>query len=143
MYHVHKNQMRANTAGTGRRGFVTVFKHFAERGFEFIQFPIIVHAAHLPVTQKDCISHTDMDRIPNHLIGETAPTQSNRSLWWHIVAAKPQAYIDFAVDVLYAAGLRETWVAEYLQKSGKLTDNLPGTEIIAVEAHYRAIWGGI
>ena len=43
VYHVHKNQMRANTACTGGRGFVAVFKHFGSRGFEFILLPIIVH----------------------------------------------------------------------------------------------------
>jgi hypothetical protein len=42
---------------------------------------------------------------------------------------------------VYAAGLRESWVVENLQKSGKLTDSSPDVEINAVKAHYRAIWG--
>ena len=37
----------------------------------------------------------------------------------NIVTAKPQAYIDFAVEVLYAAGLRESWFVEHVQKPGK------------------------
>ena len=58
----------------------------------------------------------------------------------NIVTAKPQAYIDFAIEVLYAAGLRDTWMVESLQKAGKLPPDLPA-EIEAVKAHYRAIWG--
>ncbi len=58
----------------------------------------------------------------------------------NIVTAKPQAYIDFAIEVLYAAGLRESWAVDSLQKSGKLMEDLKA-EIEAVKAHYRAIWG--
>jgi len=46
VYHVHKNQMRGNTACTGQRGLplrgVQQFQAFF--GFEFILLPIIVHA---------------------------------------------------------------------------------------------------
>ena len=61
----------------------------------------------------------------------------------NIVTAQPQAYMDFAVDVLYAAGLHDSFVVESLQKSGKSIDGLPDYEINAVKAHYRAIWGGL
>lgn len=60
----------------------------------------------------------------------------------NIVTAKPQAYIDFAIEVLYAAGLRESWVVESLSKSGRPAADL-GSEIEAVKAHYRSIWGGV
>ena len=59
----------------------------------------------------------------------------------NIVTAKPQAYIDFAIEVLYAAGLRESWVVESLGKSGTLAEDLI-SEIEAVKTHYRSIWGG-
>jgi putative intracellular protease/amidase len=59
----------------------------------------------------------------------------------NIVTAKSQAYIDFAIEVLYAAGLHENWVVESLQKSGNPVKDLK-SEIAAVKAHYRAIWGG-
>jgi putative intracellular protease/amidase len=59
-----------------------------------------------------------------------------------IVTAKPQAYIDFAIELLYAAGLRESWVVDSLQESGKYTGDTRA-EIDAVKAHYKAIWGGV
>ena len=59
----------------------------------------------------------------------------------NIVTAKPQAYIDFAIEVLYAAGLRESWAVEFLGKSGRLAQD-PRSEIEAVKAHYRSIWSG-
>ncbi len=59
----------------------------------------------------------------------------------NIVTAKPQAYIDFAIEVLYAAGLRESWVVESLCKSGRPAADL-ASEIEVVKTHYRAIWGG-
>jgi hypothetical protein len=58
-----------------------------------------------------------------------------------IVTAKPQAYIEFAIEVLYAAGLRESWVVDSLKKAGKLPED-PRSEVEAVKAHYRSIWGG-
>jgi 4-methyl-5(b-hydroxyethyl)-thiazole monophosphate biosynthesis len=58
-----------------------------------------------------------------------------------IVTAQPQAYIDFAIELLYAAGLRDTWTVDSLQKAGKLPPDLR-SEIEAVKAHYRSIWGG-
>jgi putative intracellular protease/amidase len=60
----------------------------------------------------------------------------------NIVTAKPKAYIDFAIEVLYAAGLRDSWVVESLRKSGRLAEDSSESEIEAVKAHYRAIWGG-
>jgi 4-methyl-5(b-hydroxyethyl)-thiazole monophosphate biosynthesis len=59
----------------------------------------------------------------------------------NIVTAKPQAYIDFAIEVLYAAGLRESWVVESLRGSGRTAEDRE-SEIEAVKAHYRRIWGG-
>ena len=59
----------------------------------------------------------------------------------NIVTAQPQAYIDFAIEVLYAAGLRESWAVEFLGKSGRLAQD-PRSEIEAVKAHYRSIWSG-
>ena len=59
----------------------------------------------------------------------------------NIVTAKPQAYIDFAVEVLYAAGLRESWFVESIQKAGKPLEAVNRAEIDAVRAHYKAIWG--
>ncbi len=59
----------------------------------------------------------------------------------NIVTAQPQAYIDFAIELLYAAGLRDTWTVDSLQKAGKLPASRPA-EIEAVKAHYRSIWGG-
>jgi len=58
----------------------------------------------------------------------------------NIVTAQPQAYIDFAIEVLYAAGLRESWVFDILQQSGKSMQDLRA-EIEAVKAHYRDVWG--
>jgi 4-methyl-5(b-hydroxyethyl)-thiazole monophosphate biosynthesis len=60
----------------------------------------------------------------------------------NIVTAKPQAYIDFAIEVLYAAGLRESWVAASLCESEGL-DLDPRSEIEAVKAHYRSIWSAV
>jgi putative intracellular protease/amidase len=60
----------------------------------------------------------------------------------NIVTAKPQAYIDFAIEVLYAAGLRDSWAVESAQKKGSYTAGSTEAEINAVKAHYRAIWGG-
>jgi putative intracellular protease/amidase len=60
----------------------------------------------------------------------------------NIVTAKPQAYIDFAIEVLYAADLHESWVVESRQQSGNPAKDLK-SEIAAVKAHYRAIWGGL
>ena len=59
----------------------------------------------------------------------------------NIVTAQPQAYIDFAIEVLYAAGLHENWVVDSLQKAGNPPKDL-ASEIEAVKAHYRSIWGG-
>ncbi len=58
----------------------------------------------------------------------------------NIVTAKPQAYIDFAIEVLYAAGLRDSWSVESLRKSGKLPDDRE-SEIEAVKLFYKGIWG--
>ncbi len=58
----------------------------------------------------------------------------------NIVTARPQAYIDFAIELLYAAGLRAGWVEEQLRKSGGLPEGQ--TEVELVKAEYRAIWGG-
>jgi protein deglycase len=58
-----------------------------------------------------------------------------------IVTAQPQAYIDFAIEVLYAAGLHESWVVDSLQKAGTPPKDLK-SEIEAAKAKYRAIWGG-
>lgn len=60
----------------------------------------------------------------------------------NIVTAKPQAYIDFAVELLYAAGLRESWYVESVQQAGKSLDAVNRAEIDAVKAHYKAIWSG-
>jgi putative intracellular protease/amidase len=60
----------------------------------------------------------------------------------NIVTAKPQAYIDFAVELLYAAGLRESWFVEDVQKPGISDEGVREGEIEAVKVHYRAIWGG-
>ena len=38
----------------------------------------------------------------------------------NMVTAKAEAYIDFAIEVLYTAGMHETWVVEHLRNSGKL-----------------------
>jgi putative intracellular protease/amidase len=59
----------------------------------------------------------------------------------NIVTAQPQAYIDFAIEVLYAAGLHASWVVDSLQKAGTPPKDLK-SEIEAVKAHYKAIWGG-
>jgi len=59
----------------------------------------------------------------------------------NLVTAKPQAYIEFAIELLYAAGLRDTWTVNSLLKTGKLPPDL-ASEIEAVKAHYRSIWGG-
>ena len=60
----------------------------------------------------------------------------------NIVTAKPQAYIDFAVDVLYAAGLRDSYFVESGQVAGKPVQGVSDAEIEAVKRRYRAIWGG-
>ena len=60
----------------------------------------------------------------------------------NIVTAKPQAYIDFAVEVLYAAGLRDSWVVDRLEKSENYIRGDRAAEIKAVKAHYHAVWGG-
>jgi protein deglycase len=60
----------------------------------------------------------------------------------NIVTAQAQAFIDFAIDVLYAAGLRESWYVDTYQQSGPPTENPSLSEIEAVKAHYHAIWGG-
>lgn len=59
----------------------------------------------------------------------------------NIVTAQPQAYIDFAIEVLYAAGLHESWVVDSLQKAGTPPKDLR-SEIEAAKEKYRAIWGG-
>lgn len=59
----------------------------------------------------------------------------------NIVTAQPQAYIDFAIEVLYAAGLRDSWAVESMRKSGKVPKD-KRSEIEAVKAQYKAIWGG-
>jgi putative intracellular protease/amidase len=60
----------------------------------------------------------------------------------NMVTAKAEAYIDFAIEVLYTAGMHETWALEHLRNSGKLVQDSPEAEIEAVKAHYHAIWGG-
>jgi protein deglycase len=60
----------------------------------------------------------------------------------NIVTAKAEAYIDFSIEVLYAAGLHDSWVVESLRNSGKLVTDSLESEIESVKAHYRAIWGG-
>jgi putative intracellular protease/amidase len=47
----------------------------------------------------------------------------------NIITAKADAYIDFAIEVLYAAGLHESWVVESLRNSGKFTNDSPESEI--------------
>jgi len=59
----------------------------------------------------------------------------------NIVTAQPQAYIDFAIEVLYAAGLRDTWAVEAMRKAGKMAEDRQA-EIEGVKAQYKAIWGG-
>ena len=59
----------------------------------------------------------------------------------NIVTAKPQAYIEFAIEVLYAAGLRDTGAGEARRKAGKPPADRQA-EIEGVKAHYKAIWGG-
>jgi putative intracellular protease/amidase len=59
----------------------------------------------------------------------------------NIVTAKPEAYIDFAIEVLYAAGLHDSWTVESLRRSGARLDSLE-SEIEAVKVHYRSVWGG-
>lgn len=58
----------------------------------------------------------------------------------NIVTAKPQAYIDFAIEVLYAAGLRASGVVESPRESASPVEYR--TEIETVKAAYRATWGG-
>jgi len=59
----------------------------------------------------------------------------------NIVTAKPQAYIDFAIELLYAAGLRASWSEKRLRELGQLTDDDAREPTIqAVKAQYRAIW---
>jgi len=59
----------------------------------------------------------------------------------NIVTAKPQAYLDFAVDLLYATGLRDSWYVESGPGLGDPQQAANDTEINAVKAHYRSIWG--
>ena len=59
----------------------------------------------------------------------------------NIVTAQPQAYIEFAVEVLYAAGLRDTWSVESMRKAGKVPEDRRA-EIEGVKAQYKATWGG-
>jgi 4-methyl-5(b-hydroxyethyl)-thiazole monophosphate biosynthesis len=59
----------------------------------------------------------------------------------NIVTAEPQAYLDFAVDLLYAAGLRDSWYVDSGSGSGESRQAANDTEINAVKAHYRSIWG--
>jgi putative intracellular protease/amidase len=59
----------------------------------------------------------------------------------NIVTAQPQAYIEFAVELLYAAGLHDTWAVETMRKAGKIPEDLR-SEIEAVKAHYKGVWGG-
>jgi putative intracellular protease/amidase len=59
----------------------------------------------------------------------------------NIVTAKAQAHIDFAIEVLYAAGLCESWVVESLCKSGRPAEDRE-SEKEAVKTHYRSVWGG-
>ena len=58
----------------------------------------------------------------------------------NIVTAKPQAYIDFAIEVLYAAGLRASGIVESPRESASPVEDR--TEIETVKASYRATWGG-
>ncbi len=59
----------------------------------------------------------------------------------NIVTAKPQAYIDFAIELLYTAGLRATWSEKRLRELEQLTDDdSREARIEAVKARYRAIW---
>jgi len=60
----------------------------------------------------------------------------------NIVTAKPQAYLDFAVDLLYAGGLRDSWYVDSGPGSGDPQQAANSTEINVVKAHYRSIWGG-
>jgi len=60
----------------------------------------------------------------------------------NIVTAKPQAYIDFAIELLYAAGLHASSTVKHLRESGQLADDSRDTEIQAVKARYRGIWAG-
>jgi len=60
----------------------------------------------------------------------------------NIVTAEPQAYLDFAVDLLYAAGLRDSWYVDSGPGLGELRQSANDAEINAVKAHYRSIWGG-
>lgn len=53
-----------------------------------------------------------------------------------IVTAKPEAHVDFAVELLYASGLRANFAVEFLRDSGGLA-NCP--EIEAVKAFYKGL----
>ena len=52
-----------------------------------------------------------------------------------IVTARPEAHVEFGVELLYAAGLRAEFAVKYMQ-SHELFENY-ATEIEAVEAFYR------
>jgi 4-methyl-5(b-hydroxyethyl)-thiazole monophosphate biosynthesis len=60
----------------------------------------------------------------------------------NFVTAQPQAYIDFAIEVLYAAGLHDSWAVESMRKSGMIAEDIKA-EIERVKAHYKAIWGAV
>jgi 4-methyl-5(b-hydroxyethyl)-thiazole monophosphate biosynthesis len=60
-----------------------------------------------------------------------------------IVTAQPQGYIDFAVELLYAAGLRESWFTARWQANHAGAELERETEIEAVKEHYRSIWGEV
>lgn len=52
----------------------------------------------------------------------------------NIVTAKPEAHIDFAVELLYAAGLRANLAVEFLHNAGRLANR---SELEAVKAFYK------
>ena len=58
----------------------------------------------------------------------------------NVVTAKPQAYIDFAVELLYTAGLRATEMVRHLRDAGLVADDSRDGESQAVKTRYRAIW---
>ncbi len=58
----------------------------------------------------------------------------------NVVTAKPQAYIDFAIELLYAAGLRASEMVDHLRDAGLIANDSRESEIQAVKTRYRAIW---
>lgn len=52
----------------------------------------------------------------------------------NIVTGKPEAHIDFAVELLYAAGLRANFAVEFLHNAGRLANR---SELEAVKAFYK------